>query len=201
VRIVARYRAAINKHDGEGWQRLRHQRADGSWSYSLTYLEVRKLRRRAKREGWSFKSFLIKKVSSKPPKQVAAQYPNDTHVTPHFTWAEFACKDGTPVPAEYRSRVVKLAWGLEQLRTHLGGPVHILSGYRTPAYNTLIGGASQSQHVQARAADLVVSPWGQDRLVAAAERVDVFYNGGIGVYPSGGVHVDVRGYKARWTSF
>lgn len=199
-KIVKKYWAYIDKGDGDGWQRWRRDDGDG-WGYALTYLQLRKARAEAKQRRWGFRSQVIPKYRSKPPKKVAQSYPNETHVTPNFKWSEFACKDGTPVPREYRDRVVKLAWGLEKMRDILGGSIGVLSGYRTPAYNAKIGGASQSQHIQARAADLVVGKWGQSRLVEAAEQVDVFYNGGIGVYPSGGVHVDVRGYKARWTSF
>ena len=38
------------------------------------------------------------------------------HVTPHFTWAEFACHDPqrTPVPADLRLNTIRLCWLLEK---------------------------------------------------------------------------------------
>lgn len=201
MKIVPKYWVYIDKRDGNGFAKVRRNDDGHGWSYGHTYLQLRAARREAKKNGWLIKSQTIPVKKSKPPKALKKSYPNETHVTPNFRWSEFACKDGTPVPKEYRSRIVKLAWGLEKMRDILDAPVGVLSGYRTESYNRKIGGASQSQHVQARAADLVVAPHGQDRLVRAAEQVDVFRNGGIGVYPNGGVHVDVRGYKARWSSF
>ena len=44
---------------------------------------------------------------------------------------------------------------LEPIRALLGVPVHVNSGYRAPALNTLIGGAVDSAHMDGRAADLV----------------------------------------------
>ena len=40
-------------------------------------------------------------------------------VTPHFTWAEFACQDTqkTPVPPELRANTIRLCWLLEKLAT------------------------------------------------------------------------------------
>ncbi|MDX6632756.1 MAG: hypothetical protein QOG26_761, partial [Solirubrobacterales bacterium] len=78
----------------------------------------------------------------------------------------------------------------------------ILSPYRTPAYNRQIHGASQSRHMQADATDFakaLVDKLGRSRFMAAANRI--FANGGVGVYPWGAVHVDSRGWRARWSSW
>ena len=45
---------------------------------------------------------------------------------------------------------------LEPVRAHYG-PVHINSGYRGPALNKAVGGASASQHCLGQAADIEVS--------------------------------------------
>jgi hypothetical protein len=42
---------------------------------------------------------------------------------------------------------------LEDVRALLGEPMHISSGYRCPALNALVGGASTSAHMDGRAAD------------------------------------------------
>lgn len=77
-------------------------------------------------------------------------------LTPHFNVNEFACKDGQAVPAHLLSNVRALAVNLEVIRSQLGKPVYINSGYRTPAYNKLVGGAVASQHLLANAVDIVV---------------------------------------------
>ena len=43
---------------------------------------------------------------------------------------------------------------LEPLRAFAGKPIVISSGYRCPALNRAVGGASQSQHLRGEAADL-----------------------------------------------
>ncbi|WP_448826708.1 D-Ala-D-Ala carboxypeptidase family metallohydrolase [Capnocytophaga bilenii] len=53
--------------------------------------------------------------------------------------------------------VKALAQQLEVLRAALGNkPIIITSGYRTPAHNKKVGGADNSQHLTASAADIVV---------------------------------------------
>src|SRR5512146_2429874 len=75
--------------------------------------------------------------------------------SPHLSWAELACHDGTPYPEAYEDRALQLAEVFEALRARCGGkPITILSAYRDPAYNASIGGATHSQHVEGRALDL-----------------------------------------------
>lgn len=76
--------------------------------------------------------------------------------SPHLTWAELACRDGTPYPPAWRTtRLPPLAAAFEAIRTACGNrPIRVLSAYRTPEHNRRIGGARQSQHVEGRALDL-----------------------------------------------
>jgi len=46
---------------------------------------------------------------------------------------------------------------LQPLRDAMGYPINITSGYRSPALNTAIGGAVNSQHMKGEAADFVGS--------------------------------------------
>lgn len=98
---------------------------------------------------------------------------------------------------------------LEPIREAWGGPVVVVSGYRTPAYNAAIGGAERSQHCQCTAAD--VRPEGgreeferfRTLVVGMVERGQLPDVGGLGTYPAW-VHVDIRGQRpgghiARWT--
>lgn len=128
----------------------------------------------------------------------------------HLTWAELACRDGTPYPREWRqTRASTLALAFELFREECGGhPLHVLSAYRTPEYNAgIANAASKSEHIQGRALDVArpieVPTYGE--FVAAAfrarERSEGILNG-IGVYPSrNSVHLDVRDkeYLALWT--
>lgn len=130
------------------------------------------------------------------------QYPTKTHYSPNFTRAELDCKCGCTTPKEVEKQLTETAAHLEQLREELGGiALSINSGYRCPAHNKAVHGASNSQHLYGTAADLAVPVGKQDTYVRAATRVPAFEQGGIGVYPNGGVHVDHRGYRARWNDW
>lgn len=121
-------------------------------------------------------------------------------LTKNFSLWEFACNDGTAVPAEYIANVQKLATQLQVLRDFFGAPIAIRSGYRTPAYNKIIGGAAHSQHLTASAADIEVAGWFPKEVQRAIEgliRVGLVADGGLGEY-AGFTHYDVRGHRARW---
>ena len=122
------------------------------------------------------------------------------NLTTNFNLSEFRCKDGTDVPAELLPNVQKLANELQKLRDELGLPIKINSGYRTKSYNKKIGGASNSMHVQAKAADIVVTDITPTNLYKRIEKLieegKVNFKG-VGVYDTF-VHVDVRDRRSRW---
>lgn len=64
--------------------------------------------------------------------------------------------DNNPPPDAIASlrRLCELV--LQPLRDHLGRPVVVLSGYRSLAVNTAVGGAKNSAHMKGRAADIIV---------------------------------------------
>ena len=116
----------------------------------------------------------------------------------YFGRHEFACKcgtycDGYPVePAEALVRV------LDEIREQTGLPVYVNSGIRCPEHNAAVGGADHSRHMDGDAADIRCPGKTPKELYDIA--CDVIGNtGGVGLY-DWGVHVDVRGYRARWTS-
>lgn len=104
--------------------------------------------------------------------------------------------------------------------------VHVMSGYRTPWYNAQLGNVPDSQHTLGDAADIYIDvaprngimddlnhdgrdDFADSRLLAAD--VDKLFRkpsldylrGGVGAYHSTSahgpfVHVDARGYRARW---
>ena len=71
-------------------------------------------------------------------------------LTPHFSAHEFRCRDGSEHPISCR-----LLSMLEAIRCHFG-PVSVTSGYRSPSYNTAVGGAPNSYHLKGRAADIQI---------------------------------------------
>ena len=86
--------------------------------------------------------------------------------------------------------------GLDSLSDILGKP-NIDCGFRCAKHNAEVGGVPDSQHLLGKAAD-VSSPFSKPNEIAAAgERIEVFADGGIGLY-SNFVHLDVRGHRARW---
>ena len=64
----------------------------------------------------------------------------NTKLSEHFTVREFACSDGS----DQIKIDPKLVDYLEKIRQHLGKPVLITSGYRTPAHNAKVGGVKNS---------------------------------------------------------
>ena len=65
--------------------------------------------------------------------------------------------DNTP-SIQHLARLSRLAKEvLQPLRSRWGKPITITSGYRSPALNKAVGGASTSQHVNGEAADIICS--------------------------------------------
>jgi uncharacterized protein YcbK (DUF882 family) len=121
-------------------------------------------------------------------------------LTRNFYKSEFDSRDGAEMPADVLSNVIKLAGELQKLRDHLGVPIHINSGYRSPAHNERIGGVSNSQHLFGKAADIVVkdmTPADVRRVIEALIDKGDMLQGGLSDYP-GFVHYDIRGERARW---
>jgi uncharacterized protein YcbK (DUF882 family) len=129
-----------------------------------------------------------------------------------FHEAEFASHDGVQYPVEWAERLQALCSQLDVIRGAWGGPLRVVSGYRTPAHNAAVGGAQASQHMEGRAAD--IAPFARAD-VMAEQCLDLHARilrllseqklplvGGLGVY-KGWVHVDIRpkppdGHIARW---
>ena len=125
-------------------------------------------------------------------------------LTQHFTLAELTKSstaerlglDNTP-PPEVLPALTSTAEMLERIRSTLGVPVTVTSGYRAWAVNKVVGGVTTSDHAQGRAADIVAPRYGTPLQIARAlaPLVDVL---GIGqlIYERFGstswVHVSTR---------
>ena len=129
----------------------------------------------------------------------------------NFQLSEFDCHDGTPVPQDLADDYRRLCTEvLEPLRREFG-VCTIVSGYRPPAYNRSIGGASHSVHMGGRgrgikgvAADVRFArgtppQWARSADALLTRRFPP--GGGLGQYHGRGawIHVDTRPYRARWT--
>lgn len=122
-------------------------------------------------------------------------------LTDHFDSKEFDCKNGTAYPPIWiKDRLQPLAEALEAVRRELGKPLIILSGYRTAAWNQKVGGATGSQHLIGRAADVRCAGLTGAQLAEIFEKLikdRLIPNGGLGTY-SNRVHYDQRLKPARW---
>lgn len=165
-----------------------------------------------------------------PPDGFVELLPGDEDVllSPHLTLGQFRCKQ--PGPRQYLhvtdGLLLKLEAVLEAANAAgYGAPtLHVMSGFRTPAYNAAVGNETvYSRHLWGDAADVWVDAdgdgemddWNRDgrvdladiRILAGlAEQVEARHRdlvGGIGLYHRTSahgpfVHVDARGWAARW---
>jgi len=155
----------------------------------------------------------------------------DTFVSPHFKVKQFLCKQGSGYPKYIvikEKLLLKLEFILERVNKegYKATTFNILSGYRTPHYNDLIGNVKYSRHIYGGAADIFIDENPRDDMMDdlnndgridyrdAAIIYDIidgmygkpwyqFFVGGLGRYrktPVHGpfVHIDVRGFRARW---
>ena len=117
-------------------------------------------------------------------------------LTKNFNSSEFACKDGTAVPSALLSNLLELAENLQVLRDELGAPITISSGFRTISHNNKIGGAKNSYHLRAMAADIVVKGYTANQVftkILELIKKGMLKAGGLHCYDSW-VHYDIRGY-------
>lgn len=111
----------------------------------------------------------------------------------HFLSYEFQCPCCNQLTID-----MQLIRGLEALRVLANNrPVIISSGFRCEEHNKAVGGSLNSQHLLGKAADIKILGYSPKEIKEFAGQIPVFQNGGIGLY-STFVHLDVRGWKARW---
>ena len=111
------------------------------------------------------------------------------NLSPHFTLEEFISTihrniDNTPSPVILKTlRVTAIA--LERVRTLLGAPITISSGYRSPQLNKAVGGVVGSQHVKGQAVDFTAKTFGTpDQIVNAIRKSNIPFDQLIREYDS-----------------
>lgn len=122
------------------------------------------------------------------------KYAAEKRLSPHFRVREFHSKHDPSELVKVDERLLTL---LENIRNHVGKPVHLNSGYRSPEYNATLKNASpRSQHCNGKAADIWVEGVTPKQIADIAECY-LGSSGGIGIYKTF-THVDVRTSCARW---
>lgn len=127
--------------------------------------------------------------------------PFTARLTPHITLGEFALyKEERRFDREDQLQIAaELAAFLERVRTNFGGkPVVITSGYRPPAVNAAVGGASNSEHLYkpgCGAVDFYIKDVDINRVQEYCDRTWP-YSVGYGA-PKGFVHLGIRAGRPR----
>jgi len=168
-----------------------------------------------------------------PPKGLVevTEANKDVFLTPHFQLGQFVCKQRTTFPKYLvvnERLLLKLEMIVEELNRlgHSVSSLHVMSGYRTPAYNAYLKNVRYSTHQFGYAADIFVDENPRDgimddlngdgrinrqdaevvtSIVAGMDQSERYREllGGLGGYSTDKwhgpfVHVDVRGWDARW---
>ena len=135
---------------------------------------------------------------------VTTSSPFSAQLTPHIRLGEFALEqEARRFDRQYQiSTAIELAKFLERVRAQFSGPIIITSGYRPPAVNRSVGGASGSEHLfsapKVGAVDFYVKG---ASIKAVQDWCDINwpYSLGYGA-PKGFVHLGMRAGKpkVRW---
>lgn len=121
-------------------------------------------------------------------------------LTKNFSKAEFDSKDGTAMPLEVLQNVQRLAENLQKIRDKVDVPITILSGYRSPRHNRIVGGKPRSFHLTGMAADISCAQIKPAQLaLVIKDMMDAgeIEKGGLKAYNSF-VHYDIRGSHVTW---
>lgn len=108
----------------------------------------------------------------------------------NFKSEEFACKCCGKCEVD-----PKLIEKLQLVRSIVGVPIYINSGYRCDKHNREVCGSSKSQHVSGKAADIRIHNMSVEQMYNICKG---FFNG-VGIYPEQHfIHVDVRDNPTTW---
>lgn len=121
-------------------------------------------------------------------------------LTKDFNKIEFESKDGSEMTETAFNNIKLVAVNLQKIRDHINKPIVVNSGYRSPQHNKKIGGVTNSYHTKGLAADIVVKGMRTKNLAAIIRKMmknGCLNKGGVGLY-NNFVHVDFRGYLAKW---
>lgn len=121
-------------------------------------------------------------------------------LTKNFSLFEFECSCGCKMPDNVLENVKKLAENLQIIRDEVAKPLYLTNAYRCKSWNKKVGGASGSQHLLGKAADIQsggISPKALADAIESYIEQKCIKEGGVGRYDTF-THYDIRGTKARW---
>ena len=104
------------------------------------------------------------------------------------------------MPADVEENIKELADNLQVLRDVIGR-IDLTNAYRCEEHNADVGGATDSQHIKGKAADIKSSTLNPSETASVVDdlmKIEWFKIGGIGIYNTF-THVDIRGVRARWS--
>ena len=115
----------------------------------------------------------------------------------YFSYAEFDSPDKPGSGEKHMSK--ELIRRLDGAREIAGVPFKILSGYRTEAHNTKVGGVANSSHLSGLAADIDYSTEEEKVAILTGLRKMDFNRFGIRTGASGSsIHVDIDPDKSQY---
>lgn len=224
----------------EGWraprtaQTLKASLVTGGLELAKINIFVLEPRSNIDSKGW-LNGYRIGKYPRNPPKGfIKLDGPEDKEhdLSPHFKLGQFLCKQQPGHWPKYVlvsqnnvRRLEALLQSLNEDKTTDADTFFVMSGFRTPFYNSAIGSAKFSRHMYGDAADIYVdykprngnmddlnrdgkvnkadANWLYDYAQRLYKRRKDLPKGGIGSYRANAVHgpfvhVDGRGSTARW---
>lgn len=241
IRLPAGYRLII---DGSAWtpswrapnraQTLKATLMSGSETVAHINVFILEPRSNIDAKGW-LNGYRIGTYPRNPPEGfIRLDGPDDRehNLSPHFKIGQFLCKQQPSqwpkyvlVSQDNIRRLEALLTSLNDDRTTDADTFFVMSGFRTPFYNSAIGSAKFSRHMYGDAADIyvdykprngIMDDLNRDGKITKADanwlydyaqklykqRTDL-PKGGLGAYRANAVHgpfvhVDGRGSTARW---
>ena len=124
-------------------------------------------------------------------------------LVPNFSLEEMMNTKADGVKLILTPEVVEHAQMMQELRDWYGRPLNVSSWYRTPAFNTSVGGSSNSTHLDGLATDINNIPANMyERFITAWQVICKNHKkvGGIVLY-SWGIHFDSYSDKFGFSSF
>lgn len=122
---------------------------------------------------------------------------NGYRVSTNFRWYEYVTKNPATQVTRNNPMLMldrQLVEGMQNIRDHYRKPVTIISGFRDPYWNSVVGGSKASQHLLGKAADFTITG------ARPTESVCARWFNGIGIARLSGrvSHVDSRATVTRW---
>ena len=121
-------------------------------------------------------------------------------ITNNFSLEEFECKCGCKMPEFVKKNIIELAENLQVIRDVVG-KLNLTNAYRCKEHNADVGGATNSQHLKGKAADVKSKEYDVlevSKIIEGLIKSEKIKQGGIGIYNTF-THYDIRGVRARWS--